>query len=218
MKLRHYLISLVVFCGTLNTIHAQTTGSKNDMGASERNRQDKDLSILVHPVGFGPTGTITQGLTLGFFINPNSVINIELKNGKKFSFLGDILGQYRVNQSSLGIYYKQFTNTSFYFKAGVDYRTVDYSYNYTGWFNSTENTQFIGSSTALTFAIGNHWQFSNFTLGCDWVGINLPIIYQTISESTDGSAQNPTRLADEKDNYLKKSSLLVTNFYLGFSF
>lgn len=188
--------------------------------SSAFNRMNKSYSINYIATGFGPLLSGNTGLNLGFFIDRNSKIDLEFTSGRSQNF-SYFASDSQVKTNSYGVHYKRFNGNSFYYRAGVDYRYVDYSYTYRNFLNNTtiiEKNDFKGSALTATFVIGNQWQWENFTLGCDWVGIALPFTSQIDSESTTGTNPNPTALRDEEDVFLKKSAGLLLRFYLGVSF
>lgn len=218
MKTVRILLSISALLLIVNTAKAQDTVS--ELGYSERNRQDKKFLITGQPIGFGPVGMLTQGVTFGIYLDPNSLITVDLKTGRDSSLINWSWDHYSVKYSAIGVNFKQFVNTSFYVQGGLNLRQIDYTYDYNGWYSgtSTEYTRFKGKTLEATFAIGNQWQWGKFTMGCDWVGINLPVTTTIDSESTTGTSPSTKHLNDDEDKYLKQTSAIVTNFYLGVSF
>lgn len=217
MKLfRAFLLFTVTFCAATLLTHQTAVADETqpEIGYSERNRQDKNIMLLAQPLGFGPTALFSQGLTLGIFLDPNTIINIELKKGDDLFFMS-WLDRYDIKENSLGVNFKKFVNTSFYVKAGAEYRKIDYTYNYNS--STTDTNQFKGSALAATFALGNQWQWGGFTLGCDWFGLNVPVTSNIESESSAVSS-SIIKLNDEEDKYLKQTSITLVNLYLGASF
>lgn len=56
--------------------------------------------------------------------------------------------------------------------------------------------------------IGNEWQWENFTMGCDWIGINKTII-KLHSTGNAGIINAPIK---------QSTSFALLSFYLGYSF
>ena len=176
--------------------------------SSEDNRDDKQVVIAAQLVGWGPAVTTSTGAHLGYFVSNNSVILLEYTTGKDTGFF--LLDE--IKTSSIGLHLKQFASNSFYFKIGVDQRTVKYSES--NFFSSTTGFSFNGESTAGSFAVGNQWQWANFTLGCDWFGAVVPFS----SKTTDVVSSTSARVTTEKDHYTKDVSYEIGRLYLGASF
>lgn len=215
-------IAAVVLCAL--TAHAAYDPDEDPeytrKGTSRDHRADKSLSFLVQPVGLGPSAIPSQGLHLAFFLSPASQIVLDYgtgSSGNGFMWLSDE----NVRASNIGAYFKHFVSNSFYVKAGLDYRTVVYNYESTAWFGGTSQTgHFEGNSTAVGFAIGNQWQFSSFTLGCDWAGFSYPFTHSVTSESYSANASDLARtyVRDAKTRRLEDFVAQGVRFYLGFTF
>ena len=183
-------------------------------GDSDAQRQDKQFSALVQIAGLSTAALATQQIQLGYYLSPTSLIQLEFGQGNNGLLV--FSSAYRsLRTDSIGIQFKQFVANSFYFKTGVDYQVIDFSYSY---FSSDYYT-FKGSTLGASFSIGNQWQFENFTLGCDWVGIFLPVASNTTKDVvTANSTYSRTESDSEQKRYLKDSSLQFVRFYLGASF
>ncbi|MEQ1875292.1 MAG: hypothetical protein ABL958_01510 [Bdellovibrionia bacterium] len=201
-------------------------------GASSSNRATKSFMVVAQPVGFGPIPSMTNGLILGYFAQPDLILQLELCNGFRFNYSGTEQKDENGNGSStssiawrsefwatsVGVHAKYFLGNSFFVKGGLDYRNIrqgDIFYT-----TSTERTyEFNGRSLSVAVAIGNQWQFSWFTHGIDIVGIVLPIshsVSETFPASPTTYGQGRTR--DGEDAYLKASSAILARYYLGASF
>lgn len=76
-------------------------------------------------------------------------------------------------------------------------------------------------SAVLDLAIGNKWQWSNFTLGCDWIGVMVPIaqISKKDDLTDDGSLSRSDQNHKDTANELAKvTNLQFLRFYLGVAF
>ncbi len=188
--------------------------------SSEFNRLNKNFSIETVVVGYGPSRATTVGFNLGIFLDRNSLIEIQALGGRPITL--SFLNSYDIYTRSFGVHYKHFHGNSFYWAAGLDYRSVDYKSNAYDLFNSSvlETRTFDGSSLGPSLVIGNQWSWENFTLGCDWIGFYLPITSQVNSEKESSGAPNAysRSLKDEEDYYIKSSSTIGLRFYLGASF
>jgi hypothetical protein len=73
----------------------------------------------------------------------------------------------------------------------------------------------------VSLNIGNQWQFKNFTLGCDWVGVTLPLSkkYSNESVATTGNlATEQQENEDAKEDLTERTQINLLRFYLGASF
>ncbi len=189
--------------------------------SSANNRKNKTHLLTAQPIGFGPSrGYDTFAVTAGLYIDSDSLITLDFTKGRaniRFFSNEDI------TTSSVGISYKHFTSNSFYFKAGADYRTVDYKSDSTCiiFCGPSIEQKFKGESLAASLSIGNQWQFENFTLGCDWVGYSLPLysnVHDVVVTGT-ASASDTIQFKDDQDFFTKDPAFTTfVRFYLGASF
>jgi hypothetical protein len=189
--------------------------------SSEYNRLGKTFTATVQLWGAGPTSALTQGLAAGYFLDRNTILSLEVtNNGSNSHFQGS---GYDLEATSVGLHLKRFVGNSFYLKLGIDQRQVKskYNWNYSSEFSeASEVREFEGQSTAASFAIGNQWQWSGFTMGCDWFGLVLPISSQITREYLSSSTKDydRSRLKESEDQQLKNTIAQGLRFYLGASF
>jgi len=188
--------------------------------SSEHHRIGKKVNLNAQLVGVGPNAAApSAGITGGYFLNRNQLIQLEVLGNDNSNTGID----YKVKTQSVGVHFKSFVGNSFYYKIGLDERFVDYNYSST---NSSDHTndiirKFKGQSLAASVAIGNQWQWDNFTLGCDWFGYVFPLAYSTSDEQfTAPSSMDFERsyLQQDKELYTSKSVAQGLRFYLGVSF
>ena len=191
-----------------------------EMGYSESHRQNKKYSLTAQPAGLGPVGIYSNAITFGYFLNPKSIVEVEYLEGKNFVFLGDLFDRLRYKVQSFGVYYKLFFSNTFYGRFGANSRIVDYHSDSDNWLsgNSTETYDFRGHAFNATFSLGNQWQWENFTLGCEWVGLELPISKDISSQKYSGNYATQSALDEKTDRFLKQSSINLVHLYLGLSF
>lgn len=192
---------------------------------SQVNRQEKNYVLAAQLLGAGSAGVLQMGVIAGVHLDSNNIIQFEASGGslKNSAFItnpsiGD--GVRTVDGYSAGVHFKHFTGNSFYFKTGVDYRHVKYRYEGNWPFSSNDDYNFEGDGFVGTFVIGNQWQWSNFTLGCDWVGITVPLSHNIQNKSIESGsstyAQND--MNDRQDQYLNKIQIQGLRLYLGATF
>lgn len=186
--------------------------------SSEYNRIDKKYNFGVEVLGINSLGLLGSGAHVGYFINRNSMIILDASST---SFNSSLFSEYQYTGYTFGAHYKQFVGNSFYFRAGVDQRNIemkvkskylltdDYSYR-----------NFEVESTAASFVIGNQWQWSNFTLGCDWYGLTVPFRSSSKSEYLSANADDydRKRIKDDENEFTKGTKVQGIRFYLGASF
>lgn len=220
-------MKLLIFLGVLLSVATASAGnesvtiiekSKDSIlsDSSEFHRMNKRFTISTDLLGAGPTRANNYGLSAAYFLNRNTLLLAEAYKGETtgqyhFAFNDD---NFKYKGSSVGLYLKKFVGNSFYYRAGLEYRKVDYDY--------TENSNnysfsFSGSSLGAAILIGNQWQWENFTLGCDWVGIGLPAVSNIDSEEVSSPLYTGD-LHSAQDIYVKAAYIQLLRFYLGYSF
>jgi hypothetical protein len=190
--------------------------------SSEFHRMGKEWQATAQLLGMGAAPTGSTGVSIGKFINRNQLILLDFMNGSgsgKFFWVSE----YEVKTNSVGAYFKHYTGNSFYYRAGLDYNRTEYKHTYRSTYNSdwNSNASFDGQSLNVGFAIGNQWQWENFTLGCDWVGVSVPVSSQISNESLNSgslSLFDRKDLEDDEDLYVRNGHAQLLRFYLGASF
>ncbi len=182
---------------------------------SQTRRQDKKWFVTGQAVGIGPIpGTTTSGFAFGYFINPDLILSAEAVGGNSSGTFFDFFSNRKLRYNSAGMHLKNFLSTNFYIKGGVDYNR--FSEDYSSLFFGASSHGFESEFYSGAIAIGNQWQFSHFTIGCDWVGYTLPISSKITSEYYS-SASEKTYLEDDESRYTKMGGAEGLRFYLGFS-
>ncbi len=212
-------LSPLAFAEEDYVIHKEKEAIAEDSSAFHRINKQYEVGALLF--GIGPSLLNTQGLYFAHKLDRNSSILIEATSGRgaTVSLSGD---NYDITGKSIGAHYKRFSGNSFYWRAGIDYRTIKYSHTYQS-ITSYENSEFDGQSLAANFQIGNQWQWENFTLGCDWVGLSAPLTSSVSNESVrvsgGGNFSNEQKWArDDQAVLLKDTHFNLLRFYLGWAF
>jgi hypothetical protein len=188
-------------------------------------RTGKQYAITGQLFGAGPVKTGSAGISLGYYLNDDAVASLEYMSGSatsSSSFFAE--SKYEAKSNSIGLHLKKFEGNSFYWKPGVDYSQLKVDYNYTSTFfgsTSSSTRELEGDILSASIVIGNQWQWENFTLGCDWVGLSIPVSSNTkvkrlSTTFTDNIDQE--RLNEDEKLYFKTASLHLLRFYLGASF
>lgn len=221
MKLKHIITGLVLllnFAAQAEEAPVLIKKASTEVveNSSEHNRMGKKWTAQWQLFGAGANGTSQSALIGGYYLDRNSLVQLEAGGGGMTSSGIFMNSRFELSGTSYGIHYKRFLANSFYFKTGVDYRSVSYSYNYS-YTNALE--AFEGNSFALSLVIGNQWQWDNFTLGCDWIGFSAPFASETTSVTYAG---NDSFYRDEieraKQDYLKNGFAQGLRFYIGYAF
>jgi hypothetical protein len=218
MKLNSFFAPTLALVSALVLL---TSPVKSSAGESEENRADKKLMVVGQLVGYGPSAASTIGANIGYFVSPNFVVLIEgmknvypdnedfnnIKYDKRDAYEG----------GSYGAHLKFFIGNSFYVRGGLDQREFNYRYNDSAAGNSSG---FDSKSLAVSASIGNQWQWENFTMGCDWLGIVRPIVTnfsnEYVNQASVGS-QARNKFQEQRDLVRGKEPLYL-RFYLGASF
>ena len=195
-------------------VKAQTNTVIED--SSEFHRLKKRHGFYYQILGFGPNARNGTGLIYNYFFSRNDLLVLEYLTD---AFSNYSSRHYNIKTSSFGVHYKKFTGNSFYFRVGLDQRFIDYNYN-SIFLTPPESSAFKGTSTMLSFAIGNQWQWSNWSLGCDWIGTALPLLKSSSNESYSITSDNLARTNMELDQkiFATGSTPYALRFYAGYNF
>jgi hypothetical protein len=185
-------------------------------GSSEHHRMDKQY-VLTGETGFSVGAIPSGGANAGYYLDRNSVVQASYAGGSLK------LIDFSLRTKTGSVLYKRFLGNSFYFRAGPGYREIELQYD--NWLNSTflksNGYKDVGVSRSLVadVAIGNQWQWENFTLGCDWIGAMVPVADLGSRINTDGLSDADKRdVNDQWDKLQKITSLQAIRFYIGASF
>lgn len=194
--------------------------------SSEANRIDKKFDVHYTILGFSPNFAPAQGLGVGYFFDRNKQLLVEVQKGKglstryRYESYNGISKEWSTDAqiTRIGAHFKHFAGNSFYYRVGADYSTVDYKYDLGGsFFNDTSSSRFKGTAIIGSFIIGNQWQWENFTLGCDWIGLATPLT-STLSGEAPSNAIDKSDFENDQKVYVTDSSGVLLRFYLGASF
>lgn len=180
---------------------------------SEANRVGKSYLLTAQVLGSAVSPVPSAGVNAGIYIDRNSLIEAQFSHGTVSYLFFDI------EATTFGVNYKHFFSNSFYARMGGAYRKILLK---NAWFLFSNRTiSEVGSveSLAADLAIGNQWQWQNFTLGCDWIGYMAPIA--TLSKKYDpygATGQDLKDLDDSWDRLANVGSFQLLRFYLGASF
>lgn len=219
MKFKYYvLVTCLTFMAAVSAKAAPTENvtlvSRTSIleDSSEHRRMGKDYLLTWQLVGFAVAPIPSAGINLGMYLNRNSIVQLEFSKGTLPYFF------FNLNATTIGANYKHFFGNSFYTKLGFDYRSIsvsDIDLLYTKQSGPIGETETIVGNAA----IGNQWQWQNFTMGCDWIGINPPLaVLSTKHETTSLNDPDNDQLDRSWNNLAKVTSWQFLRFYLGASF
>lgn len=220
--------SIVSFAATEDDVVVVKRSAKEIYeDSSEANRIGKKFDIHYTLLGLSANYAPSQGIGVGYYIERNKQILVELRKGKgaytRYSY-ESYNGVYKewspeAQITQIGAHFKHYVGNSFYYRVGGDYSTVDYKYDLSGsHFSDTTSSYFKGTAIVGSFVIGNQWQWENFTLGCDWIGLAAPLTYSITGVTTPATLSEKSDLENDQRLYVSGSSGILLRFYLGASF
>lgn len=233
-RMKLFSLLLVLGCSTLSlaatdedVVILKRSAKEIYADSSEANRIDKKFDIHYTLVGVDANSFVAQGLTVGYFLDRNKQVLAEVKSGKgavtryRYESYNSVTKEWSTDAQikQVGVHYKHFVGNSFYYRVGGDYRTVDYKYDLSGsFYGDVSSSEFKSTAIIGSLVIGNQWQWENFTLGCDWIGLAAPLTYSITGDKTPTSASEKADFDSDKKLYVTDSSGVLLRFYLGASF
>lgn len=221
---RLLLIALLPFAAL--TTHAQSNvisqseSSIRPDYSSEHNRAGKKFVAALQLVGGSTLTGSGQGVIAGYQADRNTVLQVEFSKGSSKTGDKETDGINEREGTTVGAYAKRFMSNSFYAKGGVEYTKVKYDNDYLWNFASTTTDAYGFEANVISAAlvIGNQWQWENFTLGCDWIGLSLPMSHEVTSEYSDSYALAKKYNKEDQETLLENASATVLRFYVGATF
>jgi hypothetical protein len=168
----------------------KASSSTTNRTSSAQNRR-KLAATVVGEIGLIEFPQFGYGVRAAFLLSPRLQVETGLAHSA-FKFIGF------ENTSNLAwTRAKWFAGNSFYLTGGLGVRMFEatrprYDFKADTGFETSTAASYERTSLTGDLAIGNQWQFSSFTIGCDWAGIMAPLA--TLSES---SSQNPSSKSEE---------------------
>lgn len=184
----------------------ETSTDKNEKpDESKYNREKKQYQIAVGFLGMEYIGSPLT-LSLGYYLNPNSLLLLRYSsyNGNDV----DDRAAQKLRATTLG--FRQFFGNSFNVMPTLYYRRNTADYFKEGTMTIIGPTNLVYEDIGMGFRVGNEWQWDNFTMGCDWFGINRTIKELNKKESGLGVINDIT--------LQKAVTITALSFYIGYSF
>jgi hypothetical protein len=168
---------------------------------SELNREDKKFMAVM---SWGSNySTSSGGLTLSYFLDSDSLINLSYFDLSDDNTVTDDYD----DGTAIELSFKQFNGNSFYFQVYGYYRSIEETDRTNSFLFSSPDGFYRLKDAGLGIKIGNQWQWDNFTIGCDWIGLGRRIA----KFSEEGS----TRVFSFTS---ERTHVTALNLYLGFAF
>lgn len=214
------LAPMTLLAAQTNTSNIQVQKAQKTTQDSEDNRKDKQLMVTAELFGVS-SATTSQSLEAAYYINSDLLANIRFTNLQKgLNNTGDDSDSYWEGSpgekeadelwDEAGAGYilsagaKKFFGNSFYVKPEAYYRkqklVTETKHTYSRLTSSRAGDY---TDVGLSLKIGNQWQWENFTIGCDWIGMSQTVSMIQENGNLEGS-DIPT--------------LTALNFYMGASF
>ena len=175
--------------------------SKKDISSKE-NRKKLNYIFTAGAIGTN-FGTGTNNYEFGYFYKPNRILGLQYQEFRNTtSILKQNESDYERNRKghALLLSYKAFGQGSFYIKSSMYHRIQERVDKQEGEFKKVHY-----EDLCFLFSLGNQWQWKNFNLGIDWIGLST--VLGIINQEGDYKLEN-------RD--LAEWTLL--NLYIGYAF
>lgn len=134
-------------------------------GTSTEHRQEKTITAATE-VGSAVYPLPSAGFSLGFFATPDIRLEANYTKGE-IDFIDELSSKLYAARV------KFFFGNSFYVNVGAAYRELDLTID--EWLFSDRRLSRSMHHVGGELSLGNNWQFSSFSIGCDWAGYFLPL-------------------------------------------
>jgi hypothetical protein len=173
-----------------------------------RNHANFDLAV---EVGFAPLPGV--GMIASSYLTSDDLIEASAQIGKL-----NLLGLLLIKSELYELRYKRFWGNSFYTNIGPGLRTFRVSSPLVAALAKSESFEAEDSDIVLGLSVGNRWQWQHFLIGCDWIGVHLPLanVSSSVGEPTKSeSSEEYNKRKSDWDNFGKNSTYQILRFYLG---
>lgn len=196
--------------------------------SSQYHRMNKKYFLGAQILGAGPTASITSGVIGGYYLDLNSLVTVELLSGSIGpNSLGSTTSSQisssisRQSARSIGVHFQKFSENSFFWKLGGDYRLSEWKYSYSDSLTPANNSSstYSGNSITLSGSIGNSWQWENFTMGCEWIGFAYPILSSSPKNDISAVLSPDERSSFDRDINTQQKNMVYQSlhFFIGAS-
>lgn len=177
------------------------TSSIDQSQSSLENRKDLKYQTTLSIIGADYSGFRSNfTLGVGYFVNDTNLINLRYTfQNSSGSLENTSSNDYPESTRALALGDRHFFGNSFNTLATIYWR--DHSK-----FDRSNGRTYYFKDYGFGVRLGNEWQWKNFTMGCDWFGLNHSLI--KVSDSFPATSFGLDR----------ELTFAFLNFYLGYSF
>lgn len=155
---------------------ASPFGDESYEGESQINRDGKTFHL-----GLILGSNNTKGLNLAYYVSDISRVFLDYAFGEVKNS-GELLSRALRSKADFENYrlsWLQFVGNSFYWNLGLRTSSIDYERYYYANENAEADLLFnyTLNSTAIFLGIGSEWQWENFFIGCEWLGLSRVLTY-----------------------------------------
>jgi hypothetical protein len=197
----------------------------SDSSSSEeiRKSQQYEVDALYTPLS---QYILSYGASASYSLNPNFKVGLTYLQGKKSVDISDstVTAKGDLTGMAVNIQARYFLSNSFNLSSGLGYRAANIKYNVADTVGNHVEGELKISSITIPFFIGNSWTWeSGFTLGCDWIGVFIPLSGSS-KGSTTGNLSSSTitdlnsDFVEMGDKLAKKASLTLALTSIGWAF
>jgi hypothetical protein len=204
--LKKYLIGLLLISHLTIAQETQKASTPpeadtNSLGQSAENRTHLKYQLTFAPIAGEYDGTENNfAFSAGYFYDAKNLINLRYTFQNSPGTLGNSSTRdYPQTTRAITFGDRYFFGNSFNAMGSVYWR------QHSKYDRSTHATYFY-KDYGVGLRIGNEWQWENFTMGCDWFGLNHTLIKVNDTFPENGYATE------------KSLTMVLLNFYLGISF
>jgi len=188
-----------------------TAEKVNLNSADNRSKANFDLAV---EVGAAPLPGV--GLIAGGYLTSDDLI----EGSAQFGYF-NLLGLLLIKSELYELRYKRFWGNSFYTNIGPGLQTFRVSSPLADALAKSESFEAEASDIVLGLSVGNRWQWQHFLIGCDWIGVHLPLanVSSAVGEPTNSeNSEEYNKRKSDWDSFGKGSTYQVLRFYLGIVF
>ncbi len=173
--------------------------------SSSENRKNLKFQGTLDIIGREYIAAGTTTVSLGYFLNPDNLLLINYSN-----FNGEYVDDAAIKLRATSVGLRRFTGNSFNYTPNIYYRRHRADYYQEGSFRRIGGANIIYEDVGVGINIGNEWQWKNFTMGCDWFGMNATLVKIHDEEQSVGHM--------EEADLTRGFTFNLLHFYVGVSF
>lgn len=167
--------------------------------SSEENRKNLKYQVALAFIGVEYSSATPLTFSGSYYLSPNHLLTLRYSN----------INNNNEKLRAIALGYKYFLGNSFNIMPTFGWRrTTGNNENNSLPTSFFYSPRFTYEEIGAGLRIGNEWQWENFTMGCDWIGINKTIL-----------KLHATGNSGIINGLIKQSTTLaLLSFYLGYSF